>query len=108
MRIAVSASNHELSSPVDPRFGRCPYFIFVDPETIEFEAVENPHLSSASGAGIQSAQFGAEKGAKAVLTGSCGPNMPHLSPDEEIRYLRQQADFLKQQMEDIYKRIREL
>ena len=74
MRIAVSASNPDLSSPIDPRFGRCPYFLFVDPETMEFEAVQNPHVASTSGAGIQSAQFIAEKGAKAVLTGSCGPN----------------------------------
>lgn len=74
MKIALSASSPELSSPIDPRFGRCPYFIFVDPETMEFEAVENPHLASTSGVGIQSAQFVAEKGVKAVLTGSCGPN----------------------------------
>ena len=74
MKIAVSASSPELSSPIDPRFGRCPYFVFVDSETMEFEAVENPHVVSTSGAGIQSAQFVAEKGVKAVLTGSCGPN----------------------------------
>ncbi len=74
MKIAVSASKADLSSPVDPRFGRCPYFLIVDTETMKFEAVENPNLSATSGAGIQSAQFIAEKGAKAVLTGSCGPN----------------------------------
>lgn len=74
MKIAISASSPDLSSPVDPRFGRCPYFLFVDPESMEFEAVENPNISSASGVGIQSAQLVAEKGAKAVLTGSCGPN----------------------------------
>lgn len=74
MKIAISASNAELSSQVDPRFGRCPYFLFVDPETMKFEAVENPNISSTSGAGIQSAQFLAEKGATALLTGSCGPN----------------------------------
>ena len=74
MRIAISASSADLSSPVDPRFGRCPYFLFIDPESMEFEAVENPHVASASGAGIQAAQMVANKGVKAVLTGSCGPN----------------------------------
>lgn len=74
MRIAISASSADLSSPVDPRFGRCPYFLFIDPESMEFEAVENPHVTTASGAGIQAAQMVAHKGAKAVLTGSCGPN----------------------------------
>jgi predicted Fe-Mo cluster-binding NifX family protein len=74
MKIAVSASSPDLAGPVDPRFGRCPYFLFVDPDSMEFEAIENPNISSASGVGIQSAQLVAEKGAKAVLTGSCGPN----------------------------------
>ncbi len=74
MRIAVSASGASLSSPVDPRFGRSAYIIFLDPETREFEVVENPYAVSASGAGIQSAQLIVKKGAKAVLTGSCGPN----------------------------------
>ncbi|OQX53127.1 MAG: hypothetical protein B5M54_07570 [Candidatus Aminicenantes bacterium 4484_214] len=74
MKIAVSASSPDLSSPVDPRFGRCSYFIFIDPETMKFEAVENPNISAPGGAGIQSAQFVVDKGAKVVLTGSCGPN----------------------------------
>lgn len=74
MKIAITASNPDLSSPVDPRLGRCPYFIFIDPETMEFEAAENPNVASASGAGIQTAQFIANKEVKVVLTGSCGPN----------------------------------
>jgi predicted Fe-Mo cluster-binding NifX family protein len=74
MKIAVSASSLELDGSVDPRFGRCPYFLIVDPETMEFEAVENPHVSASGGAGIQAAQLVAGKGVQAVLTGSCGPN----------------------------------
>jgi predicted Fe-Mo cluster-binding NifX family protein len=74
MKIAVSASSPELSSPVDPRFGRCPYFLFVDPANMQFEAVENPNVASTGGAGIQSAQLAVKKGANVLLTGSCGPN----------------------------------
>lgn len=74
MKVAVSASSPELGSPVDPRFGRCPYYLIIDPETMEFEAVENPHVGASSGAGIQAAQLVAQKNVEAVLTGSCGPN----------------------------------
>lgn len=74
MKIAVTASKPELESPVDPRFGRSPYFIFLDPATMAFEAIENPNLSAPSGAGIQTAQLLVDKGARALLTGSCGPN----------------------------------
>ena len=74
MKIAVTASQPDLESPVDPRFGRCEYFVIVDTETGQFETYENPHGTATSGAGIQAAQFVIDKGAKVVLTGSCGPN----------------------------------
>ncbi len=74
MKVAVTAEGTGLDSKVDPRFGRCPYFLFVETETMDFEAVENSNLSLGGGAGIQAAQFVAERGAKAVLTGNCGPN----------------------------------
>jgi predicted Fe-Mo cluster-binding NifX family protein len=74
MKIAFTASGPNLSDPIDPRFGRSPYYIFIDPDTMEFEALENPNLASPSGAGIQAAQFIADQGATALLTGSCGPN----------------------------------
>lgn len=74
MKIAVSSSGQELNARVDPRFGRSPYFIIVEPETMQFEAVCNPNLSAMHGAGIQTAQMIANKGVSAVLTGNCGPN----------------------------------
>jgi len=74
MKIAVSASSSELDGSVDPRFGRCSFFLIVDPETMEFEAVENPYVSASGGAGIQAAQLLAGSDVQAVLTGSCGPN----------------------------------
>jgi predicted Fe-Mo cluster-binding NifX family protein len=74
MKIVVTASGPGLDSPVDPRFGRCQYFIFVDPNSLQFEAVENENVMASGGAGIQSAQFVAQKGAEAVITGNLGPN----------------------------------
>lgn len=74
MRIAISANGSTLDAEVDPRFGRCQYFIIADPETMEFEAVDNSSAMAAGGAGISAAQMIADKGVKAVLTGNCGPN----------------------------------
>ena len=74
MRIAVTASKPALDAALDPRFGRCAYFIILDTEDMSFEAVDNSEIASGGGAGIQSAQLVAEKGVKAVLTGNCGPN----------------------------------
>jgi len=41
MKIAVSSTGPDLTDLVDPRFGRCSFYVFVDMETNEFLAVEN-------------------------------------------------------------------
>jgi predicted Fe-Mo cluster-binding NifX family protein len=74
MKIVVTASDTHLAAPISPIFGRCPTYLFVDTETMAFEAVENPAISAPSGAGIQAVQFVVERGARAVLTGNIGPN----------------------------------
>ena len=74
MRAAVSSSGTDPESPVDPRFGRCAYFVIVDTETMRFETVPNMSITAASGAGIGAAQLIASKGVKVVLTGNVGPN----------------------------------
>jgi predicted Fe-Mo cluster-binding NifX family protein len=74
MKIAVSATGKDLHCEIDPRFGRCQYFIFIDPETMEFEVIENEGLMASGGAGVQAAQSIVQKGANAVITGNLGPN----------------------------------
>jgi predicted Fe-Mo cluster-binding NifX family protein len=74
MKVAITSQGSELSSEVDPRFGRCGWFIVVDTEDGSWEAVDNTSSRRAAhGAGIQSAQNVARQGAKVVLTGHCGP-----------------------------------
>ena len=74
MKIAVSATGPGLDDAADPRFGRCSYFIIADPDTMEYEALENSSQTASGGAGIASAQAVAAKGVEVVLTGNCGPN----------------------------------
>ncbi len=74
MKIAVTATGNTLDSSVDPRFGRCPNFLIVETDDLSFEVVDNPNVSLGGGAGIQSAQFMADRGVTHVLTGNCGPN----------------------------------
>ena len=74
MKIAISATGPTLDAEVDPRFGRCQHFIIADPETMQFEVLDNSSAMAAGGAGISAAQMIAGQGVKAVLTGNCGPN----------------------------------
>ncbi len=74
MKIAVTSTGPDLNAMVDPRLGRSQYFIIVDPETMEFEGIQNPNTGAMHGAGIQTAQMIANKGVSVVLTGNSGPN----------------------------------
>ena len=74
MKIAVTSTGPTLDDQVEARFGRCRYFLIIDTDTMQFEAIENPNITLGGGAGIQSAQLMSEKGVTTVLTGNCGPN----------------------------------
>jgi predicted Fe-Mo cluster-binding NifX family protein len=74
MKIAVTSSGPELQSEVDPRFGRCLFFIIYDMENDQFEAIENSNIRGMGGVGVQSGQIMADKGVEVVITGNCGPN----------------------------------
>ncbi len=90
MKVAISASGADLNAAIDPRFGRAAYFIIADTETGDIESVENENAALAGGAGIQSAQFVANQGVRAVITGNCGPNAVQVLEAAGIRlYLGQ-------------------
>lgn len=74
MKICVTSQGDNLDASVDPRFGRCQYFVIVDTETLQYEAVRNPNIDARGGAGIQSGQIMAARQVKAVVTGNVGPN----------------------------------
>lgn len=74
MKVIVTSSGRDLGAAASPVFGRCPVYIVVDTETMQFEALDNPAMSAAGGAGIQAAQFVVEQGVQAVLSGNVGPN----------------------------------
>jgi predicted Fe-Mo cluster-binding NifX family protein len=74
MRIAITSQGTGLDVEVDSRFGRAPYFLVVDTETMAFQIVENAQsLDLPQGAGIQAAQNILPHKPDVVLTGNCGP-----------------------------------
>ena len=74
MLIAVTSTGDSLDSQVDPRFARCPYYIIFQTDDGSFTALPNSSAAMGGGAGVEAAKFVSDKGVKAILTGSCGPN----------------------------------
>lgn len=74
MKVCVSAISGSLDAQVDSRFRRYQYFLIVDTETMEFEAVPNTNADSLGDTEIQAAQTVVNRGVKVVLTGNIGIN----------------------------------
>jgi predicted Fe-Mo cluster-binding NifX family protein len=73
-RICITSTGKDLEAEVDPRFGRAPYFLLLDPAGQKIEVVTNPQKEAAQGAGIQAARFLTEQNVSILLTGQVGPN----------------------------------
>jgi predicted Fe-Mo cluster-binding NifX family protein len=74
VKVAASATSGSLDAPIDPRFGRCSYFVIVDTDTMHVDALPNTSRNAPSGAGISAAQTVTNHGVHTVLTGNVGPN----------------------------------
>ena len=73
MKIAVSADGPDLNAKVGFRFGTSKYFVIVDQDTMDFEAVANPGASTYHGSGVQAVLLVISKKVDTVLTGYCSP-----------------------------------
>ena len=102
-KICVTSQGAEMDALMDPRFGRCSFFIFVNPDSGEFSAVGNDAVSRAHGAGIRAAQTVASNGANVVITGSVGPNAFPALHDAGIRILTATSGSVKDVVESYKK-----
>lgn len=74
MKLAITVGKPQFEADLERRFGRCAYFIIVDTETRAWQSFPNPAVEARGGAGTQAAQFLANQGVEAVVSGDFGPN----------------------------------
>ncbi|MFH1932475.1 MAG: NifB/NifX family molybdenum-iron cluster-binding protein [Pseudomonadota bacterium] len=104
MKVAVSSSGRDLDAQIDPRFGRCAYFIIVETDDMSFEVFDNENIALGGGAGIQSGQFVASKGAKTIITGNAGPNAVRTLSAAGVEVIVGQEGTVRKAIEDFKKR----
>jgi predicted Fe-Mo cluster-binding NifX family protein len=103
MKVAVSSYGEDLNAQLNPRFGRCAYFLVVNPDDMSFEAFENKSAAQGGGAGIEAAQFLASQGVEAVITGNCGPNAAQTLSAAGIELFGEQAGTVREVVETFKK-----
>jgi predicted Fe-Mo cluster-binding NifX family protein len=113
MKICISATgsigshgnNPErlLDAQVDPRFGRCPFFVIVDTEGMKLEALLNRSSQAMHGAGIFAAQDVVNRGVQTVITGSVGPKAYQVLAAAGIRVITGAGGTVRQVIESYKK-----
>lgn len=87
MKIALTANQPHLDGDLALTLSECPYFIFIDPKTMHYEAVANPHRGGTVVDEISSAQMVAGRGIGALMTGTTGMNAGQMLALEGIKII---------------------
>lgn len=74
MKIAMPVDDKNLEKNICISFGRTPYFLIYNTETMESLFFDNSAAASQGGAGIKAAQLVVDNKVDALLTPRCGEN----------------------------------
>jgi len=72
MKIAIASQGNTLDSSIDPRFGRCSYYIIYETESKSFEIVPNPYKANEDSAGKSAVQLMTSRGVQKIVAGEFG------------------------------------
>jgi predicted DNA-binding protein (UPF0251 family)/predicted Fe-Mo cluster-binding NifX family protein len=100
IKIGISAAAPGMDAEIDPRFGRCRYFVIVDPETMTWETLENSGVEDGGGAGIATAKSLTGKDIATIITGNCGPNAYNALTAAGIKVITGVSGTVKDAVED--------
>ncbi|MBN2428070.1 MAG: NifB/NifX family molybdenum-iron cluster-binding protein [Deltaproteobacteria bacterium] len=105
MKICIPSSGTNLDSQIEPHFGRCAYFIFVEPESMEFEAVPNPNVSARGGAGVRSSEIMAQHGVHTVVSVQVGPKAAQVLHAAGIKIITVEGGTVREALEAFKNRL---
>ena len=84
MKIAIALEENSYNSLADRRFGRAAYFILINPETDNYEIIENEAKDEATGAGLKAVKTLINLGVNEIIAGEIGPKAAVLINEFEI------------------------
>ena len=101
MRVAVPSSDRKLESPVDPRFGRSPYYIIIETDTMNYDVLNNTRMSAPGG--VEAAQLVAAENIDVVLAGVIGPKSSKLLSEAGIKIIKGVRGSVREAVESFLK-----
>ncbi|WP_321478691.1 NifB/NifX family molybdenum-iron cluster-binding protein [uncultured Bacteroides sp.] len=87
MKIAITSTGDTLTSFLDPRFGRCSFFVIYDTESKETVFIPNEGKTAEEGAGPVAVQQIASCNVEKVVSGEFGIKIKSLLSDLNIQMI---------------------
>lgn len=103
-KICITSTGSTLSSSIDPRFGRCQYFLIVDEKGKLIKKILNEAGQAMRGAGITAAQIIADEKVDIIITGNIGPNAYTVLESSGIKIFHGAFGMTAKQAFEMYKK----
>ena len=87
MKIAIASTGNTLESTIDPRFGRCAYFVIYDTENKAIEFIPNSNKDVEEGAGPASVQLVASRNVNKIVLSEFGIKIKALLDSLKIQII---------------------
>jgi len=97
MKTVISASENNVASAFDKRFGRAAWFCVVDEESGDVDFVENTSKDANNGAGTKTAEKMAVLGVTKVISGHFGPKAKDMLDELNVQMVVIQEEGLSVQ-----------
>jgi predicted Fe-Mo cluster-binding NifX family protein len=72
MKVAITSTGNSQGSTIDPRFGRCAWFIIYDTESKSIEFIPNPYKDSDEDSGPASIKLLETRNVSKIISGEFG------------------------------------
>ena len=103
-KICITSTGSTLGSSIDPRFGRCQYFLIFDEKGKLVKKILNEAGQSMQGAGVSAAQVIADEKVDVIITGNIGPNAYNVLNSSKIKIFSGVFGMSAKQAFEMYKK----
>ncbi len=104
VKIAIPSVGEDLDAQIDPRFGRCQYFLILNEKGELLKSIPNQGCGAMRGAGTNAAQLVADQRINVVIAGNVGPNAYGLLNASGIKIFAGAAGMTVKKAFDAYKK----
>ena len=87
MIVAITSTGNSLESFIDPRFGRCSYFVFYNTETKESVFQPNPFKDNDEGVGVAVVDWISAFSCSKIISGQFGMKIKPLLDESRIQLI---------------------